>query len=49
MNLFNEYIRIERFAPLNFLSGGLGGDPLVPLSSASAHADVLLVGVNVAF
>ncbi|MBT8138391.1 MAG: hypothetical protein KJP25_01380, partial [Gammaproteobacteria bacterium] len=49
VKLFAEYIRTDGFAPLNFLSGGLGGNPLVPLSSATAFSDVYLVGINAAF
>lgn len=49
VKLFAEYIRTDGFAPLNFLSGGLGGNPLVPLSSGSAHSDVFMLGVNAAF
>nr|WHW29733.1 hypothetical protein [uncultured bacterium] len=49
VKLFAEYIRTDGFAPLNFLSGGLGMNPLVPLSSASAHSDVYMLGINAAF
>ncbi|NNL10784.1 MAG: hypothetical protein HKO84_03365 [Pseudomonadales bacterium] len=50
VKLFAEYIRTDGFAPLNFLSGGLGGTPAgPPLSSATAHSDVYLVGINAAF
>lgn len=55
VKLFAEYIRVDGFAPLNFISGGSIRDEdgnLVPdrtISDASARSDVLLVGVNAAF
>lgn len=49
VKLFGEYIHTEGFTPLNFLSGGLGGNPAVPLSSRSANSDIILMGVNAAF
>lgn len=53
--LFAEYIRIDGYAPLNFISGGSIRDEqgrLIPdrtHSDSSAHSDVFIVGVNVAF
>ena len=53
--LFAEYIRVNGFAPLNFISGGsVRGDmgeviPDQTISDRSAHSDVIMVGVNVAF
>lgn len=53
--LFAEYIHVEGFAPLNFLSGGSVRDDrgeVVPdqtHSDGSARSDVFLIGVNVAF
>ncbi len=50
-----EYIRVDGFAPLNFLSGGSIRDedgnvmPDRTISDASARADVFLVGLNAAF
>ncbi|MCY3767148.1 MAG: hypothetical protein OXH06_17140 [Gemmatimonadetes bacterium] len=53
--LFAEYIRVNGFAPLNFISGGSvkdeGGNviPDQTISDASARSDVFLLGVNAAF
>ena len=53
--LFAEYIHIEGYTPLNFLSGGSVRDDrgeVVPdqtHSDSSARSDVLIIGVNVAF
>ena len=48
--LFAEYIRVNGFAPLNFISGGMGEVmPDQTISDSSAHSDVIMVGVNVAF
>ena len=53
--LFAEYIRIDGFSPLNFISGGSVRDDMgevIPdqtVSDASAQSDVFMVGVNVAF
>ena len=53
--LFAEYIRINGFAPLNFISGGSVRDDMgevIPgrtISDGSARSDVVMVGVNVAF
>ena len=53
--LFAEYIRVDGFAPLNFISGGSVRDDLgevIPdatISDSAARSDVVLVGVNVAF
>ncbi len=55
VKLFAEYIRVDGFAPLNFISGGSIRDEngnVVPdrtISDASARSDVFLVGVNAAF
>ena len=55
VKLFAEYIRVDGFAPLNFISGGSIRDesgnimPDRTISDASARSDVLLVGANVAF
>ena len=55
VKLFDEYVRVDGFAPLNFMSGGSIRDEngnLMPdrtISDASARSDVLLVGVNAAF
>ena len=53
--LFAEYVRVEGFAPLNFLSGGSVRDDrgeVVPdrtHSDDAARSDVFMVGVNAAF
>ena len=53
--LFAEYIRVDGFAPLNFMSGGSIRDedgnvmPDRTVSDASTRSDVFLVGVNAAF
>ena len=53
--LFAEYIRIDGFVPLNFISGGSVRDdmgeviPDATISDSSARSDVVMVGVNVAF
>ena len=53
--LFAEYIRVDGFAPLNFISGGSVRDdmgeviPDATISDSSARSDVVMVGVNVAF
>ena len=53
--LFAEYIHVEGFTPLNFLSGGSVRDDrgeVVPdqtHSDSSARSDVFMIGVNVAF
>ena len=55
VKLFAEYVRVEGFAPLNFMSGGSVRDEdgnVIPdrtISDASARSDVFLVGVNTAF
>ena len=55
VKLFAEYIRVDGFAPLNFISGGSIRDDdgnVVPdrtVSDASARLDVFLVGVTAAF
>ena len=53
--LFAEYIRVDGYVPLNFISGGSVRDEMgevMPDRSHSdrfAHTDVVMVGVNVAF
>ncbi|MCY4589379.1 MAG: SPOR domain-containing protein [Alphaproteobacteria bacterium] len=53
--LFAEYIHVEGYTPLNFLSGGSVRDDrgeVVPdqtQSDSSARSDVFMIGVNVAF
>ena len=53
--LFAEYIHIDGFAPLNFISGGSVRSHIgevIPdrtISDRSARSDVFMVGVNVAF
>jgi hypothetical protein len=53
--LFAEYIHVEGYAPLNFLSGGSVRDDrgeVVPdrtHSDSSARSDVFMIGVSVAF
>ena len=53
--MFAQYIRIDGFAPLNFISGGSVRDdrgeviPDATISDSSARSDVVMVGVNVAF
>ena len=55
VKLFAEYVRVDGFAPLNFLSGGSIKDedgnvlPDRTISDAGARSDVFLVGVNLAF
>lgn len=55
MKLFAEYIRTEGYVPFNFISGGSirndDGD-IVPdrtHSDRSAHSNVIMLGVNLAF
>ena len=53
--LFAEYVHVEGYTPLNFLSGGSVRDErgeVVPdrtHSDSSARSDVFVIGVNVAF
>ena len=53
--LFAEYIRIDGYAPLNFISGGSVTDeegnviPDATHSDISARSDVVHIGVNLAF
>ena len=55
VKLFAEYVRVEGFAPLNFISGGSIRDedgnvlPDRTISDAGTRSDVFLAGVNVAF
>ena len=53
--LFAEYIRVNGYAPLNFISGGSIRDENGMVihdrthSDSSARSDIIMVGVNVAF
>ena len=53
--LFAEYIRVDGYAPLNFISGGSVRDEDGEMmhhrthSDRSARSDIFMVGVNVAF
>ena len=55
VKLFAEYIRVEGFAPLNFISGGSIRDedgnvmPDRTISDASTRSNVFLVGVSAGF
>ena len=55
VKLFAEYIRVDGFAPLNFMSGGSVKDesgnvmPDRAISDASARSDIFMVGANAAF
>ena len=55
VKLFAEYIRVDGFAPLNFMSGGSVRDesgsvmPDRSISDASARSDIFMVGANAAF
>jgi len=50
VKLFGEYIRVDGYAPLNFLNGGhIPGSPEIPVSSIDAKSDILLFGVNATF
>ena len=55
VKLVAEYIRVDGFAPLNFISGGSVRDedgnvmPDRTISDASTRSDVFLIGVNAAF
>lgn len=48
VKLFTEWVRVDGYSPLNFISGGNLG-PGVSWSDANARDDVLLAGANVAF
>lgn len=48
LNLFSEYVHVDGFAPLNFLSGGNFPDGST-WSDREAATDVVLVGASVAF
>lgn len=48
LNLFTEYVHVDGFAPLNFLSGGNFPDGST-WSDRDAATDVVLVGAQVAF
>lgn len=50
VKLFGELIKVEGYAPLNFLTGGhVPGRPDIPASDASADSEILMLGVNAAF
>ena len=50
VKLFSELIRVEGYAPLNFLSGGnFPNEPGRTHSDASANSNMLMLGVNTAF
>lgn len=55
VKLFAEYIHVDGFTPLNFISGGSITDDrgeVIPdrtISDAAARTDIFLVGVNAAF
>lgn len=55
VKLFAEYIQVDGFAPLNFMSGGSIRDedgnvmPDRTISDRSARTDIFLVGINAAF
>ena len=55
VKLFAEYIRVDGYAPLNFISGGSERDESGMVihdrthSDSSAHSDIMMVGVNAAF
>ena len=55
VKLFGEYIHVDGFVPLNFISGGSIRDDrgeVIPdrtISEAAASSDIVLVGVNAAF
>ncbi|MBR9827765.1 MAG: hypothetical protein GYB41_03840 [Oceanospirillales bacterium] len=46
---FAEFIHIEGYAPLNFISGGNHTDPTQTHSNADANSNILMLGGNVAF
>ena len=53
--LFAEYIRVNGFVPLNFISGGSVRDDMgevmldATISDSAARSDIVMVGVNMAF
>ena len=55
VKLFAEYVRVDGYTPLNFISGGNIEDEIGEIlpdqthSDASAHSDVFLVGATAAF
>lgn len=50
IKLFSELIKVEGYAPLNFLTGGhIPGRPDIPVSDASADSEIFMLGVNAAF
>ena len=55
VKLFGEYIHVDGFVPLNFISGGSIRDDrgdVIPdrtISEAAASSDIVLVGINAAF
>lgn len=55
VKLFTEFIRVDGFAPLNFISGGSvkdENDQVIPnrtISDSTARSNIFLLGVNAAF
>lgn len=50
VKLFGELIKIDGYAPLNFLTGGhIPGRPDIPVSDASADSSVFMLGANASF
>lgn len=50
VELFAEYIDVNGYAPLNFLSGGhIPGMPQIPVADASADSEVYMLGVTASF
>ena len=50
VKLFGEYIRVDGYAPLNFLTGGhILGSPETQVSNIDAKSDVIMFGVNATF
>ena len=55
VKLFTEYVHVDGFVPLSFISGGSIRDDrgeVIPdrtISEADARSDILLVGINAAF
>ena len=50
VELFAEFIDVNGYAPLNFLSGGhVPGMPQIPVSDISANSEVYMLGVTASF
>ena len=50
VELFAEYVDVNGYAPLNFLSGGhIPGMPQIPVADASADSEVYMLGVTASF